>query len=77
MEFTATQRQRALRDFSARLAAGKFAKLAAATRHPAGKAGNWLATVPGKGYFVIVRLYGPTEAAIDNSWKPGEIEKVK
>jgi hypothetical protein len=44
---------------------------------PAGKAGNWLATVPGKGYFVIVRLYGPTEAAIDNSWKPGDIEKVK
>jgi hypothetical protein len=31
---------------------------------PAGKAGNWLATVPGKGYFVILRLYGPTEASI-------------
>jgi hypothetical protein len=46
-------------------------------QEPAGKAGNWLATVPGKGYFVIVRLYGPTEAAIDNSWKPGDIEKVK
>ena len=43
---------------------------------PAGKAGNWLATVPGKGYFVVLRLYGPTEAAIDKSWKPGDIEKT-
>jgi hypothetical protein len=43
---------------------------------PAGKESNWLATVPGKGYFVILRLYGPTAAAIDKSWKPGDIEKV-
>jgi len=44
---------------------------------PMGKEANWNATVPGKGYFVILRLYGPTEAAIDKSWKPGEVEKVK
>jgi hypothetical protein len=44
---------------------------------PAGTAGNWLATVPGKGYFAILRLYGPTEAAINKSWKPGDIELVK
>jgi hypothetical protein len=44
---------------------------------PNGKEGNWLATVPGKGYFAILRLYGPTEAAINKSWKPGDIEKVK
>jgi hypothetical protein len=44
---------------------------------PAGKEKNWLATVPGKGYFAIIRLYGPTEAAIDKSWKPGEIVKQK
>jgi hypothetical protein len=25
----------------------------------------------------ILRLYGPTEAAIDRSWKPGDIEKAK
>ena len=43
---------------------------------PEGKAGNWLATVPGKGYFAILRLYGPTEAAIDKSWKPGDLERV-
>jgi hypothetical protein len=44
---------------------------------PEGKAGNWLATVPGKGYFAILRLYGPTEPAIDKSWIPGDIEKLK
>lgn len=44
---------------------------------PKGKEGNWLAAVPGKEYFVVFRLYGPTEAALDKSWKPGDIEKVK
>jgi hypothetical protein len=44
---------------------------------PTGRKGNWLATVPGRGYFAILRLYGPTEAAMDESWKPDDIEKVK
>ena len=43
---------------------------------PEGKGGNWLATVPGRGYFVVLRLYGPTEAAINKSWKPGDIDKL-
>ena len=47
------------------------------SKAPLGKEANWLATVPGKGYFAILRLYGPTEAAIDKIWKPGDIEKVK
>jgi hypothetical protein len=25
----------------------------------------------------LIRLYGPTEAAIGKSWKPGDFEKVK
>jgi hypothetical protein len=48
-----------------------------APKAPDGKSSNWLATVPGKGFFAILRLYGPTEPAIDRSWKPGDIEKVK
>jgi hypothetical protein len=44
---------------------------------PEGKVGNWLATVPGKAYFVILRLYGPAETAIDKSWKPSDITLVK
>ena len=31
----------------------------------------------GKGYFAILRLYSPTEAALDRSWKPGDIEKIR
>ena len=42
---------------------------------PAGKESNWLVTVRGRGYFAILRLYGPTEAGIDKSWKPGDIER--
>jgi hypothetical protein len=43
---------------------------------PAGKEGNWLATVPGKGFFAILRLYAPTAPAIDGSWKPDDIAKL-
>jgi hypothetical protein len=38
---------------------------------------NWLATVPGKGFFVILRLYGPGRAFYDQTWKPGDLEKVE
>jgi hypothetical protein len=44
---------------------------------PEGKEANWLATVPGKGYFAVIRLYSPTEAAINKTWKPGDITKQK
>ncbi|MGX0879822.1 hypothetical protein ACSSV4_004536 [Roseovarius sp. MBR-154] len=44
---------------------------------PTGKEGNWLQTVPGKSWFTILRMYGPTEPWIDQSWRPGEIELVK
>jgi len=30
----------------------------------------------GKGYFSVLRPYGPTEAAIDKRWKPGDIERT-
>jgi hypothetical protein len=38
---------------------------------------NWLATVPGRGFFAILRLYAPSQPALDGSWKPGDIVKVK
>ena len=34
-------------------------------------------TVPGKGWFTLLRLYSPTEAWFDKTWRPGEIELVK
>ena len=42
----------------------------------AGKERNWLATPPGRGYFAILRLYAPTEAAFDRTWKAGDFEKI-
>jgi hypothetical protein len=44
---------------------------------PKGQEGNWLATVPGRGFFAILRLYAPAQAAIDGTWKPGDIERMK
>ena len=42
---------------------------------PAGKESNWIQTVPGKGWFLCLRLYGPLKPWFDKSWRPGEIEK--
>jgi hypothetical protein len=44
---------------------------------PAGKEANWIATVPGKGWFGIFRLYGPLDPWFDKTWQPGEIERVQ
>ncbi len=44
---------------------------------PAGKEAQWIKTIPGKGWFVYIRLYGPQKAAFDGSWKPGDFEEVK
>jgi hypothetical protein len=41
---------------------------------PAGKEGNWVQTIPGKGWFMILRLYGPLKPWFDKTWRPGEIE---
>jgi hypothetical protein len=43
---------------------------------PPGKSSNWVPTVPGKGWFTVLRLYGPLESWFDKSWRPGEIELV-
>jgi hypothetical protein len=43
---------------------------------PAGKEANWIQTVPGKGWFCLLRLYSPTEAWFEQTWRPGDIELV-
>ncbi len=40
-------------------------------------AGNWIQTVPGKGWFVLLRLYSPLQPFFDKTWRPGDIEIVK
>jgi hypothetical protein len=44
---------------------------------PKGHEKNWVQTVPGKGWNVLLRLYGPGEAWFDKTWKPGEFELVE
>jgi hypothetical protein len=41
---------------------------------PAGEENNWVQTIPGKGWLMILRLYGPLEPWFNQSWRPGEIE---
>jgi hypothetical protein len=48
-----------------------------APRPPKGKEGNWLQTIPGKSWLILLRMYGPEQAWIDKSWRPGEIELVE
>ncbi|MBL8253232.1 MAG: DUF1254 domain-containing protein, partial [Candidatus Competibacter sp.] len=43
---------------------------------PAGMEKNWVETIPGKGWFMILRLYGPLEPWFNKTWRPGEIEEV-
>lgn len=44
---------------------------------PAGFEKNWIPTVPGRGWFVLFRLYAPTEAYFDRSWPLPPIERVR
>ena len=44
---------------------------------PKGFEKNWLKTIPGKGWFVALRMYGPLEPWIEKTWRPGEIELVE
>jgi hypothetical protein len=37
---------------------------------------NWLQTIPGKGFFAILRLYNPLQPFFDKTWRPSEIEPI-
>ena len=39
-------------------------------------AANWIQTVPDKGWFALLRLYGPLEPWFEKTWRPGDIELV-
>jgi hypothetical protein len=43
---------------------------------PAGKESNWIQTVPDKGWFTLLRLYGALEPWFDKTWKPGDFERM-
>jgi hypothetical protein len=44
---------------------------------PAGvPTGNWVQTVPGKGWFQILRFYFPKQSFFDKTWRAGEVEEI-
>ncbi|MGB5414540.1 MAG: DUF1254 domain-containing protein [Polyangiales bacterium] len=48
-----------------------------APKPPKGKENNWLQTIPGKSWFIILRMYGPLAPWIDQTWRPSELELVE
>jgi hypothetical protein len=44
---------------------------------PAGKEGNWIESVPGRGWFSYFRLYGPKQEHFDGSWVLPDFEKIE
>ncbi|MEK1894343.1 MAG: DUF1254 domain-containing protein [Rhizobium sp.] len=41
------------------------------------KRGNWIQTMPGKGFIPCLRLYSPLEPFFTKTWRPSEVEVVK
>jgi hypothetical protein len=41
------------------------------------KRGNWIQTMPGKGFIPCLRLYSPLEPFFAKTWRPTEVELVK
>jgi hypothetical protein len=38
---------------------------------------NWIQSIPGKGWNLLWRIYGPEQEWYDKKWRPSEIEEVK
>ncbi len=43
---------------------------------PEGLESNWIQTVPGKGWFTILRLCAPLQPFFDKTWQPSEITAI-
>ena len=48
-----------------------------APKAPAGSEGNWIETVPGKGFYPMFRFYAPKPGVFDGSWKLPDVELMK
>jgi hypothetical protein len=44
-------------------------------RPPVAKEKNWIETIEGRGWFTLLRFYGPLHSFFDRTWKPGDIER--
>ena len=57
--------------------AGAAADLYFGPSAPAGHEGEWIKTIPGRGWFSYFRIYGPEAPAFDGSWKPADFEATR
>ena len=44
---------------------------------PEGQENNWIQSVPGKGWNMLIRLYGPLQPWFDKTWRPSDPELIK
>jgi len=44
---------------------------------PEGMESNWVESLPGKSWFIILRAYGPLEPWLEKTWRPSELELVE
>jgi hypothetical protein len=51
--------------------------LSFAPEAPAGSESNWIQTVPGKGFYPMLRFYTPKEGVFDGTWKLTDLEVMK
>ena len=48
-----------------------------APKAPAGLESNWIETVPGKGFYPMLRFYSPKAGLFDGTWKLPDVELAK
>ena len=77
-EIQTSQNKAALRSlFELKDKTGASPELYFGPKAPEGKEAEWIKTIPGKGWFVYFRIYGPDQPAFDGSWKPGDFEQIR
>lgn len=77
-EIVTDQNKAALRSlFELKGKTGSSVDLYFGPKAPEGKDKDWIKTIPGKGWFVYFRIYGPQEAAFNDSWRLNDFEEVK
>ena len=48
-----------------------------APKAPEGKESNWIQTISGKSWFILLRMYGPLEPWLNKTWRPSELVLVE
>jgi hypothetical protein len=62
--------------FELKDASGSAVELFFGPTAPEGKEGQWIQTLPDKGWFVYFRIYGPEAAAFNGDWKPTDFHRM-